>query len=635
MAVAGLHRAARALVLTVLLGLVVLVVAVSVAAPAGAAEGDGADRRLAQRYAPVVVVRTQTEPCGDGEPYLPTSVDLVLGRPDVVLHTPTGDVRAPRAADLFAAPAGSDLDLPGRVLSPGCDYERWADAIRRDAQPTVYARVVRQDDALVLQYWFWWVYNDWNDRHEGDWEIVQLVFDAPDVESALSSEPVEAAYAQHEGAELADWGDRDRLALLDGHPVVYPGQGSHAAYFTQAVWFGRSAATGFGCDDTSAPGTAVSPTVEMLPTEVPASATDPYAWLAFDGRWGQRAPSFNNGPTGPAAKQQWAAPVTWVEEHGRHGSVALPPVPGLAAEGFCTLVAGGSTVLLEVLERPVVVVLVVLALVVVVVRVARSTRWRGGRRHEPDVERHTGQILVDQFGIARGLWPQLLPASLVLLVTAVGASYVRQWAVRPGEDAGITEVNGSRDAWVTVPASALAWLVLFVVQAGVAAVVLDVLGARARGSTASFGAAVGRLTGRPAPALTYLVGSGALTLLFSSFWLAPAGLLLLSLWCVSFVASSVEGLGVREALARSAALTRARRLKSTLLALVLLCTATLCGPVVGGLLLLGTGWPVAVCNVVAAACTALLVPVPTIGIGLLFYDLRHEHRRAVVPAGRG
>ena len=613
----------------------VLVTAVWAAAPANAADSGGAERSLADRYAPVVVVRAQAEPCGDGEPYLPSPVDLVLGRPDVVLHTPGGDVRAPGAADLFGAATGSDLDLPGRVLSPGCGYERWADAIQAREQPTVYARLVTQAGRLVLQYWFWWVYNDWNDRHEGDWEMVQLVFDVPDAESALTAEPVVAAYAQHEGAEVVDWGDRDRLALLDGHPVVYPGEGSHAAYFTQAVWFGRSAATGFGCDDTSAPGRAVAPVVVMLPTDVPTSASDPYAWLAYEGRWGQRAPSFNNGPTGPAAKEQWAAPVSWAQEQGRRGSVALPPVPGLAAEGFCALVSGGSTVFLEVLERPAVVPLVVLAAAGVVVRTAGSTRWRGGSRQEPDRERHTGQILVDQVGIALRLWRQLLPASLVLLLTAVGASYARQWSVRPGADGGITEVDGSQDAWTTVPAFALSWLVLLAVQAGVAAVVLDVLAGEVRGARPSFGAALRRVARRPAPALTYLLGSGVLTLLFSSFWLAPAGLVLLSLWCVSVAASSAEDLGPRAAFARSSELTHTRRLKSTALALVLLYSATLCGPVVGGLLLLGTGWPVAVCNVIAAAVTALLVPVPTIGIGLLFYDLRHEHKDAPIPAGRG
>ncbi|NUO33793.1 MAG: hypothetical protein HOQ27_01780 [Dermatophilaceae bacterium] len=66
-----------------------------------------------------------------------------------------------------------------------------------------------------------------------------------------------------------------------------------------------------------------------------------------------------------------------------------------------------------------------------------------------------------------------------------------------------------------------------------------------------------------------------------------------------------------------------------------LYSAPRCGPVVGGLLLLVTGWPVAVRNVVAAPCSALLVPVPTIGIGLLFNDLRHEQMDAAIAGARG
>ena len=608
-------------------------------APAHAADGDEAARTLAERYAPVVVVRQHEAPCGDGEPYLPSSVDRVLGRSDVVLRTPTRDIRAPRASDLFAAPAGSNLDLPGQVLDPGCHYESWAGRIGAGVQPTVYARVVTEpgrEGVVVLQYWFWWVYNDWNDRHEGDWEMVQLAFDADDAAGALRVAPRRTAFAQHEGSEVADWTDTGKLAVVDGHPVVYPGQGSHAAYYTQAVWFGRSAATGFGCDDTSAPGSAIRPTVELLPTSTPTSANDAYAWLAYAGRWGQRAPTFNNGPTGPATKAQWSSPVTWVEDTGRPGSVALPPVPGIAADGFCGMVGGGSKLFLEVLERPLVVAAFAGAAVILVGAAVRRTRWRARDRDDPhavDRERHTGQILVDQVRVAVRLRHQLLPVSLALFAVVVLATYARQWAVRPGEDSSFTEVNGSAHSVIPVAAGLAAWLMLFVVQACCVAVVLDVLGAAAQGRSLSVLEGARRLVERPTAALVYVLGSAALSVLFSSFWLAPLGLLLLSLWCVSFVAASQEGLGVRDSFARSQDLTRTRRLKSTLLAVVLLYSATLCGPFVGGLLLLVTGWPVALCNAVAAAFTALLVPIPTIGMGLLFYDLRHESR-ATASTGR-
>ena len=33
---------------------------------------------------------------------------------------------------------------------------------------------------VALQYWFFYPFNDFNNTHEGDWEMIQLVFDAPD-----------------------------------------------------------------------------------------------------------------------------------------------------------------------------------------------------------------------------------------------------------------------------------------------------------------------------------------------------------------------------------------------------------------------------------------------------------------------
>ena len=33
---------------------------------------------------------------------------------------------------------------------------------------------------LALQYWMYYVFNDWNNLHEGDWEMIQLNFHAAD-----------------------------------------------------------------------------------------------------------------------------------------------------------------------------------------------------------------------------------------------------------------------------------------------------------------------------------------------------------------------------------------------------------------------------------------------------------------------
>ena len=62
----------------------------------------------------------------------------------------------------------------------------------------------RKPGRLALQYWFYYPFNDWNNKHETDWEFVQVVFGA-DASDALDAGPVAVGYSQHEGAERADW----------------------------------------------------------------------------------------------------------------------------------------------------------------------------------------------------------------------------------------------------------------------------------------------------------------------------------------------------------------------------------------------------------------------------------------------
>ena len=38
---------------------------------------------------------------------------------------------------------------------------------------------------IALQYWFFWYHNPAKNDHEGDWEFIQLLFEASTVEQAL------------------------------------------------------------------------------------------------------------------------------------------------------------------------------------------------------------------------------------------------------------------------------------------------------------------------------------------------------------------------------------------------------------------------------------------------------------------
>jgi len=189
--------------------------------PVAALGADGAEQQLAEKYAPVVGLK-EHEPCAStGEPYRPVPVEAVLGQSDVVLLGPDGTVvkQAPTAADLYGKGDGYWLDFPGDPLDAGCSYEQWFNRIAAGKATTAYAHIVEEEGKLALQYWFYYPFNEWNNKHESDWEMIQLVFDAPTAEEALKQSPALVGYSQHEGAESATWDD-DKLEKRGEHPVV-------------------------------------------------------------------------------------------------------------------------------------------------------------------------------------------------------------------------------------------------------------------------------------------------------------------------------------------------------------------------------------------------------------------------------
>src|SRR6476469_6338163 len=172
-------------------------------APGAAASAPADEAALAARYAPVVRLVDQPERCGPGEPYVPIDVNLLFDEPTVAL-------RGPCTGDLGAGLYEYHLDFPGDALNPGCDYLNWSRHINQGHQPTVYAHVVTDPGypgQIALQYWMFYVYNDWNNLHEGDWEMIQINFHASDAAQALHQTPAEVGYSQHEGAERSAWDD--------------------------------------------------------------------------------------------------------------------------------------------------------------------------------------------------------------------------------------------------------------------------------------------------------------------------------------------------------------------------------------------------------------------------------------------
>ena len=229
---------------------------------------------------------------------------------------------------------------------------------------------------LALQYWLFYAFNDFNNLHEGDWEMIQLDFRARDAASALETAPVQVGYSSHEGAERADWGD-DKLELVDRtHPVVYPSQGSHANKFTQALYVGSSAEAGVGCDNTQNANVRLRPVVETIPSD-PSAARKAFPWITFEGRWGELQPAFFNGPTGPNLKTQWTQPITWAQSW-RTRSYAVPTGGALgtsATDFFCRGVATVSRGLVSLLREPAWTILVLAGIVAILLFASSRTIW--------------------------------------------------------------------------------------------------------------------------------------------------------------------------------------------------------------------------------------------------------------------
>ncbi|MDH3752728.1 MAG: hypothetical protein OEU32_02550, partial [Acidimicrobiia bacterium] len=396
---AGRKIGLAALLAMMVLGIVVLAPP-ALADDLAETEPEGA-LELAEKYSPIIMLKAQEGACDqDGEPYGPTSVDILLDNPEIVLRqVGPGDpviMTGPGASDLFELGQGFHLDFPGSAVEPECIFETDFRKYSRSQPPVVYAHVVQQaghPDQLAVQYWTYWYYNDWNNKHESDWEGIQVLFDASSIDEALASAPVSIGYAQHEGGEAADWDD-SKLDREDTHPVVFSSAGSHASYFGSAMYLGRSGSEGFGCDNTDGPSDRIEPEVVLLPDSVDDPNSD-LAWLAFSGRWGERRRGPFNGPTGPAAKSRWLEPIDW-HEGLRDTSVIVPGGDTDATaiiSAFCGVVDWGSGVLISFTTSPLELLITLAVVVAVASWLSRQTVWDRVEDTPLRRRRRAGQII--------------------------------------------------------------------------------------------------------------------------------------------------------------------------------------------------------------------------------------------------
>lgn len=316
---------------------------------------------IARAYAPIMTFDSR-------ERYFPVPIAAMLDHSDLRMRDGGviwgWDTRIrPRTTTLTSNPDKTLLGiLAGTSDEQHLDFDRdaWdsasqSDDYRQKYPSTIYARLHRINGNLVLQYWFFYVYNpgpvrqvlkvssgEWRfddslelQSHEGDWEGIQIVFargvDEKDVLAGVKTgmyvTPLYVEYATHEGGERHCWDDADVEKIQSVRVKVYPALGSHATYPTahpdgvavspivkQAAW-----------DKNDGSGR----TLNQYHIEMVDELTD---WIFWYGRWGEdnRRDDLgggNNwsGPKGPRTKTRWSN-LSWTGDDSgcnRYGVIAV------------------------------------------------------------------------------------------------------------------------------------------------------------------------------------------------------------------------------------------------------------------------------------------------------------------------
>jgi len=257
-----------------------------------------ADQELAKQYAPVLYFV-------EGEKCFPVNVSYALensylyenGNPSPLSTTPTSALLSTLTTDNYfldnqqgtvaVGDNGIENDYQSKMASQGY---------------TIYANVDSVNN--IIQYWFFYAFNGGDlNRHEGDWEMVQVVLSG--------GQPSEVMFSQHYAGQKATW---EQVEKDGDHVKVYVAKGSHANYIKP-----YSGKVGLASDTVGDNGRILRSTdytIEVLTTQ---------PWLTFGGRWGwagvdqsttaQTALLGEAGPNGPKFREggiMWQ-PRSWAD----------------------------------------------------------------------------------------------------------------------------------------------------------------------------------------------------------------------------------------------------------------------------------------------------------------------------------
>jgi hypothetical protein len=215
----------------------------------------------------------------------------------------------------------------------------------------VYGRFVEGRAGPALQYWYLYVYNDFWNNHEADWEMVTIALND-------HGAPAEVGISCHHGGFRRKW---DGAPKAGERPVVYVARGSHGGYFGYrkegypvvdlrrrtnlplplrafAPLIERLPAWRKLTDHPPADpdrdqdaadverGERIQPELCILPDDGARAGGDACWWMRYEGKWGSTHTRIFgtvgvDSPWGPSHQpERWHDPVRWLRslrEDGR------------------------------------------------------------------------------------------------------------------------------------------------------------------------------------------------------------------------------------------------------------------------------------------------------------------------------
>ena len=251
---------------------------------------------LLEKYAPVLKFSS-------GEGYYPTIVENMIDNSCIQIKENS------TCLDLFCDEKGTDWD-DEQLMS-------LKSTIIENLDFAVYGRILEKDGRIYLQYWFFYIYNDWKrdiqgvNNHEGDWEMIV-------VELNQDQTPLRVGYSQHRkiipeiplirGGEVGNWEDLVGSQNIEDetHPVIYVARGSHASYPESGELSFEISGVEF-VEVYHGDGLILRPSYYQL---LNIEKGYHWSWIREDYRWGMH----NDSPPSPVAQgDKWSDPGAWMD----------------------------------------------------------------------------------------------------------------------------------------------------------------------------------------------------------------------------------------------------------------------------------------------------------------------------------